>query len=122
MWLYRSQLSYILKNKGFNPIIIDSLSINNLKSIDRDFDSNNKELYRSILNERLNLLKKNEIDLIIKDSKDNILLREELKNIRPDKIIHLAAVSHANKSNKDPHTTFENSMRTLEKFFRLCKK
>jgi nucleoside-diphosphate-sugar epimerase len=107
-------LAISLKKKGFNPIIIDSLSINNLKSIDRDFDSNNKELYRSILNERLNLLKKNEIELIIKDSKYNILLQEELKNIRPDKIIHLAAVSHANKSNKDPHTTFENSMRTLE--------
>ena len=107
-------LAISLKKKGFNPIIIDSLSINNLKSIDRDFDSNNKELYRSILNERLNLLKKNEIELIIKDSKDNILLQKELKNIRPDKIIHLAAVSHANKSNKDPHTTFENSMRTLE--------
>ena len=42
-------LAISLKNKGFNPIIIDSLSINNLKSIDRDFDSNNKELYRSIL-------------------------------------------------------------------------
>ena len=30
-------LAISIKNKGFNPIIIDSLSINNLKSIDRDF-------------------------------------------------------------------------------------
>ena len=29
-------------------------------------------------------------------------------------IIHLAAVSHANKSNKDPHNTFDHSLRTLE--------
>ena len=29
-------------------------------------------------------------------------------------IIHLVAVSHANKSNKDPHNTFDHSLRTLE--------
>ena len=34
--------------------------------------------------------------------------------IKPDIIIHLAAVSHANRSNKDPHTTFDHSLRTLE--------
>ena len=34
--------------------------------------------------------------------------------IKPDIIIHLAAVSHANKSNKDPHYTYENSIMTLE--------
>jgi len=28
--------------------------------------------------------------------------------------VHLAAVSHANKSNKDPHNTFDHSLRTLE--------
>ena len=35
------------------------------------------------------------------------------------------AVSHANKSNKDPHTTFDNSLRTLEHtldYARLKKK
>ena len=35
-------------------------------------------------------------------------------DIDPDIIIHLAAVSHANKSNKDPHSTFDHSLRTLE--------
>ena len=28
--------------------------------------------------------------------------------------MHLAAVSHANRSNKDPHSTFDHSLRTLE--------
>ena len=43
------------------------------------------------------------------------IMRIFLKFIRidPDIIIHLAAVSHANKSNKD-HNTFDNSLRTLE--------
>ena len=30
-------------------------------------------------------------------------------DISPDIIIHLAAVSHANKSNKDPHSTFDHT-------------
>ena len=34
--------------------------------------------------------------------------------MKPDVIIQLAAVSHANKSNKDPHSTFDHSLRTLE--------
>ena len=33
---------------------------------------------------------------------------------KPQVIIHLAAVSHSNRSNKDPHTTFDHSLRTLE--------
>ena len=37
-----------------------------------------------------------------------------LMNIKPQIIIHLAAVSHANRSNKDPHSTFDHSLRTLE--------
>ena len=39
----------------------------------------------------------------------------------PDIVIHLAAVSHANKSNKDPHYTFDNSLRTLENTLDICR-
>ena len=38
-----------------------------------------------------------------------------------DVIIHLAAVSHANKSNKDPHSTFDHSLRTLENTLDFAK-
>ena len=41
--------------------------------------------------------------------------------INPDIVIHLAAVSHANKSNKDPHSTFDHSLRTLENTLDFCK-
>ena len=37
-----------------------------------------------------------------------------LNHISPDVIIQLAAVSHADKSNKDPYSTFDHSLRTLE--------
>ena len=47
-----------------------------------------------------------------KESNDN--LNTIYQKFAPDIVIHLAAVSHANKSNKDPHSTFDHSLRTLE--------
>ena len=101
------------KNFNLNVSIIDSLSVNNLLSF-TDREIVNKELYTSILNERIRLINKNGINLKIIDARNYHLLSNELTKIKPDVIVHLAAVSHANKSNKDPHTTFDHSLRTLE--------
>ena len=35
-------------------------------------------------------------------------------SVKPNVLIHLAAVSHSNRSNKDPYSTFDHSLRTLE--------
>ena len=67
------------------------------------------------------MLKNNQINYYIKDAKDLIQTKQIYESIDPDIIIHLAAVSHANKSNKDPHTTFENSFRTLEATLEFAK-
>ena len=48
------------------------------------------------------------------DTRFNEKIHEIYSEEKPDVIVHLAAVSHANKSNIDPHTTFDNSLRTLE--------
>ena len=109
-----------LKNKGHQPKIVDSLKINNLYA-EKDNEITNQILYESILKDRLSLLKKNQIDYFIKDAKDSNETKDIFNSIDPDIIIHLAAVSHANKSNKDPHTTFENSFRTLESSLELAK-
>ena len=106
-------LALYLKEKNANPYIVDSLSINNLYSLDNE-EIKNKNLYSAILNNRIDLLKKKKIELIIQDARDHLAVSKIYKQIDPDIIIHLAAVSHANKSNKDPHTTFDNSLRTLE--------
>jgi UDP-glucose 4-epimerase len=53
-------LAIHLKKNDFEPIIIDSLSINNLNSINDD-EIKNKHLYKSILETRIDLLKKNNI-------------------------------------------------------------
>ena len=106
-------LAIHLKKMGADPVIVDSLAVNNILSF-ADNDIKNKKLYSSILNNRIELLNSNEIKLIIQDARDYHAISKIYQDINPDIIIHLAAVSHANKSNKDPHSTFDHSFRTLE--------
>ncbi len=114
-------LALYLKERGHEPKIVDSLKINNLYS-NKDDEVTNQILYEAILRKRLNLLKNYQIDYFIKDAKELSEINETYESLDPDIIIHLAAVSHANKSNKDPHTTFENSFRTLETTLEFAKK
>ena len=106
-------LAFHLKKSGNLPIVVDSLSVNNLYSLDYS-EIVNQSLYKRILNSRINLLKENNIQLIIQDARNYHEISSIYSSIKPDIIIHLAAVSHANRSNKDPHTTFDHSLRTLE--------
>ena len=114
-------LAIHLKKMGANPTIVDSLAVNNILSF-ADNDIKNKKLYSSILNNRIELLNGNEIKLIIQDARDYHAVSKIYQDINPDIIIHLAAVSHANKSNKDPHSTFDHSFRTLENTLDYAKK
>ena len=106
-------LAIYLKSNGYEPYIIDSLSVNNLYSI-KESEFENKDLYKSILNKRLDLVSNLKIETIIEDARNYNLLSKTLSKIEPDVIVQLAAVSHANKSNKDPHNTFDHTLRTLE--------
>ena len=113
-------LALLLKEKGSNPVIVDSLAVNNILSF-ADDDIKNKKLYNSILNNRIELLNSKNIRLVIQDARDYHAISRIYKEINPDVIIHLAAVSHANKSNKDPHSTFDHSLRTLENTLDFAK-
>ena len=113
-------LAIYLKSMGHDPHIVDSLSVNNLLSFTNE-EIKNKILYTSILNNRLNLIQKNQINFTVQDTRDNSAIWRLYEQINPDIVIHLAAVSHANKSNKDPHTTFDNSLRTLENTLDFAK-
>ena len=106
-------LALNFKKNGAQPIILYSLSVNNLYSLVDD-EVKNKNLYKAILKNRIELLKSNKIELIVQDARDYHKISELYSEINPDIIIHLSAVSHANKSNKDPHSTFDHSLRTLE--------
>lgn len=113
-------LALKLKSIGHDPHIIDSFSVNNILNFTEN-EITNKKLYRSILNNRIDLLNKNSIRLYVEDARNYHQLSQILNDISPDIIIQLAAVSHANKSNKSPHNTFDNSLRTLENVLDLSK-
>ena len=62
----------------------------------------------------MDLLEKNEVQIFIQDARDYGALSRIINQVKPNVVVQLAAVSHANKSNKDPHSTFDHSLRTLE--------
>lgn len=104
-----------LKKLGAHVTILDSLAVNNLYSFKQNKDTiPNSSLYLSIIEERLRLLKEAGIPVIEVDSRDYHKMCEVLGQIKPDTLVHLAAVAHANVSNKDPFSTFDHSLRTLE--------
>ena len=108
-------LALALVSKKYDVTIIDSLGVNNLITVlGKNNGVNSHKLDREILNERVDLINKNNIKFHILDARDYHLMCKTLDEISPNIIIHLAAVSHSNQSNKDPYNTFDHSLRTLE--------
>ena len=108
-------LALHLKKLGAEVHIIDGLNVNHLGSVKKNLDSlSNPELAKDILYERLELLKRSDVPVYIQDARQYHGLSKYFSEINPKVVIHLAAVSHANRSNKDPHSTFDHSLRTLE--------
>lgn len=108
-------LALHLHSLGAQVSIIDSLQVNNLASFSATaVDSVNRALYLRILNERQHLLLEAQIPLFVQDARNYHALSQLISQIAPQVVIQLAAVSHANKSNKDPYSTFDHSFRTLE--------
>ena len=104
-----------LKSLGADVSIIDGLQVNNMLtflSSDNKFD--NIEMYRSFLNQRIQLINDAKIPLHIQDAREYHALSKVISKIKPDVLIQLAAVAHADRSNKDPYSTFDHSFRTLE--------
>ena len=100
---------------GAEVSVIDSLQVNNfLNYISARSGDENGDLYRKIINQRLNRLRKADVTLHIQDCRDYHLIQGIMDKVNPDVVIHLAAVAHADKSNRDPYSTFDHSFRTLE--------
>lgn len=108
-------LALELKRRGADVSIVDNLLVNNLLSFaSAGSDSHNPDLYLRIINERLDLLRQAGVPLYVLDARDYHNLSHILGKTQPQVIVHLAAVAHANVSNKDPYSTFDHSLRTLE--------
>ena len=107
-------LALALVAAGATVEIVDSLQVNNLLSFVGNNEASNRVLYTTMLHQRLELLNQANVPVHVQDARDYHALTRILLHIKPDTIIQLAAVSHANRSNKDPHSTFDHSLRTLE--------
>ena len=103
-----------LARRGADVEIIDSLQINNLMSFVANNHLPNRKLYTKFINERLNLISESEIVLHTLDVRDYSAVENAFNTIKPNYVLHFAAVAHAKKSNKDPYSTFDHSFLTLE--------
>ena len=108
-------LALKLKEYGAEPHVVDGLQVNSLGYYTSGYNKQPRaELYIGFINERLRLLREATINLHVIDIRDYHLVTRTLTDIKPDVVIHLAAIAHANRSNKDPFSTFDHSFRTLE--------
>ncbi len=105
-------LSIKLKQLGNSVSIVDCFQVNNLLNILTDKKKYDK--YNPFCQERIRLLMDNNVNIYIEDARKYNELSYLIQTIKPEVVIHLAAVSHANISNKKAHSTFDHSLRTLE--------
>jgi nucleoside-diphosphate-sugar epimerase len=109
-----TRLALRLVELGAFVEVVDSLQVNNLLHYISQPQLENRSLYLRILQERLDLLEASGVRVDVQDARDYDALSRTLDRLRPNVVVQLAAVAHANKSNKDPYSTFDHSLRTLE--------
>ncbi len=108
-------LALSLRAQGANVLVVDALQVNNLTTFSSTQDVMvNRELYVQLLHQRMDLLNNGGIPLCVQDARDYHALSRILGKFKPTTIVLLAAVAHADKANKDPYTTFDHNLRTLE--------
>ena len=108
-------LAIELKSRGAEVHIIDSLQVNNLGAFSNSPGTDPaKKLYMQLIYERLEALREINVPLHVTDARDYQILSRCLSEIKPDAVVQLAAIAHANRANKDPFSTFDHSFRTLE--------
>jgi nucleoside-diphosphate-sugar epimerase len=108
-------LALELARRGAEVDVIDSLHVNNLLAMPgATQDRASQELYLKMIHQRLDLLREAGVLLHVQDARDYHALSRILNQIEPQVVVHLAAVAHAGRANKDPYSTFDHSLRTLE--------
>lgn len=109
-------LAIHLAELGAEVHVIDSLQVNNLYAFSGKMpELQNRDLYVRIIHERLKMLREAGVALHVQDARDYHALGRLLgEEIKAQVIVHLAAVAHAGRANKDPYSTFDHSLRTLE--------
>ena len=101
--------------KKYQVKIVDSLSVNNLLSFSGEIGNYNNKFFRSILNERLNLLSKNNIELNITDSRNYHELSNIFRDFSPDIVIQAGTIGDG--INNPGLRLNHNSMNRLHRYF-----
>ncbi len=107
-------LALTLHSLGADVHVFDGLQVNNLGAFSNVVNDPLKSLYLHLINERIDLMRNNNIPLHVLDARDYQTLSRSLSDLKPQVIVQLAAIAHANRANKDPFSTFDHSFRTLE--------
>lgn len=108
-------LALTLKSHGAEVVVIDGLQVNNLLTYRCSTNASaHNDLYARFIDQRIELLRHAGIPLLVQDARDYHALSRLLVQVNPEVVVHLAAVAHAGRSNKDPFSTFDHSLRTLE--------
>jgi nucleoside-diphosphate-sugar epimerase len=108
-------LALALARLGVQVQVIDSLQVNNLNEFASDLNSvPNRDLYLRIILHRIALLHEAGIPVHVLDLRDHYAIANIIKTVKPEAIVHLAAVAHATKANKEPFSTFDHSLPTLQ--------
>ena len=108
-------LALKLNRDGHDVTVLDGFTVNNLVAFSSNINElENRDLYWKMLTKRLDLMRAAGIRILSVDARDYHKLSQCLSSVRPDVVVMLAAVAHADRSNKDPYSTFDHSLRTLE--------
>jgi nucleoside-diphosphate-sugar epimerase len=107
-------LALRLRRQGDDVLVVDPLLVNNLYALWADRKKPETALYIDFIDERLTLMSKAGVVDVRSDARDYHLLSKILRTFDPDTVCHLAAVAHIDRANRDPYSTLDHSLRTLE--------
>lgn len=108
-------LALALRRRGSVVQVVDGLQVNNMSSfLTTPSEHPDSELSLAFVHERLRLLREADVPFMVQDVRDYHALSKIVSAFKPQVVVHLAAVAHANRANKNPYSTFDHSTRTLE--------
>lgn len=108
-------LALDLASRGAKVTVADALIVNNYFEYQaRQASDTNASRYLNFIAQRLDLLAAAGVEHSRLDAREYHDVCALIDQVQPDVVVQLAAVAHANRSNKDPYSTFDHSLRTLE--------
>lgn len=112
-----------LASKGVEVVVLDNLSVNNMvdNAFSGELDPLRRVLYRSFLDERLEMLRKAGVKLVNVDALLPLALLEAIEEARPTKIVHLSAIASALTARSNPGLMFDLQLSTLRNVLEIMR-